>query len=82
MKRKLVISTGNPNKVKEIKNILSNLNIEVVSKKDLGLGDLQVEEDGDTLEANSLKKARSLASKMDYMVLADDSGLFVDALNG
>lgn len=82
MERKLVISTSNQNKVKEIKDILSDLNIEVVSKKDLGLASLQVEEDGDTLEENSLKKARELSKKIDYMVVADDSGLFVDQLDG
>ena len=39
-------------------------------------------EDGNTLEENSIKKAKGLAEKLDYMVLADDSGLFVDILNG
>lgn len=80
--RKLVISTGNQDKINEIKDILKSLPIEVVSKKDIGLGDLNVLEDGDTLEENSMKKAKALAAKTDYMVLADDSGLFVDALNG
>lgn len=82
MKRKLVISTGNPNKVEEIKHILADLNIEVISKKDLGLENIEVNEDGSTLEENSIKKARALASQIDYMVLADDTGLFVDALDG
>lgn len=82
MKRKLVISTGNPHKVEEIKNILSDLSIDVISKKDAGLAELEVIEDGDTLEDNSLKKARALAEHLNHMVLADDSGLFVDALKG
>lgn len=81
-KRKLVVSTGNPHKIDEIKDILKGLSIEVVSKKDVGLGYLDVVEDGETLEENSLKKAEALAEKVDYMVLADDSGLFVDILNG
>ncbi|WP_312906428.1 RdgB/HAM1 family non-canonical purine NTP pyrophosphatase [Tissierella praeacuta] len=81
-KRKLVLSTGNQHKVEEIKNILEGLSIEVVSKKDVGLGELDVVEDGYTLEENSLKKAKALAEKLDYMILADDSGLFVDILNG
>lgn len=80
--RKLVVSTGNKHKVDEIKKILNGLPIEVVSKKDVGLEKLDVIEDGDTLEENSLKKAQALAEKLDYMVLADDSGLFVDILNG
>lgn len=81
-KRKLIISTGNKNKVEEIRDILKGLNIEVLSKTDIDLGDLDVIEDGDTLEENSIKKARALAEKVDFMVIADDSGLFVDELNG
>lgn len=82
MKRKLIISTGNQNKVEEIKKILKDLDIEVLSKDDIGLGDLEVLEDGDTLEENSLKKAQALSERLNYMVLADDSGIFVDALGG
>lgn len=80
--RKLVVSTGNQHKIEEIKDILKGLPIEVVSKKDLGFGSLNILEDGKTLEDNSLKKAKGLADKLDYMVLADDSGLFVDILDG
>lgn len=82
MKRKLVISTGNKNKVEEIRDILKDIEIEVLAKGDLGLGPIEVVEDGDTLASNSLKKARALGEKTDYMVIADDSGLFVDYLNG
>lgn len=82
MKRKLVISTGNMNKVDEIKKILKDLPFEVVSKNEIGLKDIDVIEDGNTLEENSIKKAKALAEKIDYMVLADDSGLFVDELDG
>lgn len=82
MKRKLVISTGNMNKVDEIKKILKDLPFEVVSKNEIGLKDIDVIEDGNTLEENSIKKAKVLAEKIDYMVLADDSGLFVDELEG
>lgn len=81
-KRKLIISTGNQNKVKEIAHILKDLPIEVLSKKDLGLEDLEVIEDGKTLKENSRLKAKALFEKIKYMVMADDSGLFVDALNG
>lgn len=81
-KRKLIISTGNGNKVKEIAYILRDLPIEILSKKDIGLGDFNVLEDGDSLEENSRLKAKALADKIDYIVMADDSGLFVDILNG
>ena len=81
-KRKLIISTGNQNKVDEIAVILKDLPIEILSKKEIGLGDLNVIEDGATLEENSILKAKALAEKTNYMVVADDSGLFVDYLNG
>lgn len=80
--RRLVLSTNNTHKVEEIKNILKGLPIEVLSKKDLGMANFEVEEDGDSLEENSTKKAKALAEKTEYMVMADDSGLFVDALDG
>lgn len=80
--RKLVISTNNEHKVEEIKDILKGLPIEVLSKQDVGIENFEVLEDGDTLEENSIKKAKALAEKVEYMVMADDSGLFVDVLNG
>ncbi|WP_128425370.1 RdgB/HAM1 family non-canonical purine NTP pyrophosphatase [Gudongella oleilytica] len=80
--RKLVLSTSNKNKVNEIREILKDLPVEILSKEEIGLGRLEVVEDGDTLESNSLKKARALKELTPYMVMADDSGLFVDALNG
>lgn len=80
--RKLVISTGNEHKVHEIKEILKDLPIEVLSKKDLGLNDFEVVEDGVTFEDNSVKKAKALAEKVDFIVMADDSGLCVEVLNG
>ncbi len=81
-KRVLVLSTGNINKINEIKHMLRDLEIKVLSKEDVNLEDFEVIEDGNTLEENSLKKASALAEKIDYMVIADDTGLFVDALNG
>jgi len=81
-KRMLVLSTGNINKVKEIKDILKDLPIEVVSKDELGLEDIDVEEDGETLEENAIKKAKAIKDRVHGMVMADDSGLFVDYLNG
>lgn len=80
--RRLVLSTNNEHKVEEIKNILSGFPIEVLSKKDIDMANFEVDEDGDTLEENSIKKAKVLADKVDYMVMADDSGLFVESLNG
>lgn len=59
-----------------------DLNIEVLSKEDIGLKDLDIEEDGETLTENSIKKAKALKEKTPYTVMADDSGLFVEALDG
>ncbi|GFN36975.1 XTP/dITP diphosphatase [Tepidimicrobium xylanilyticum] len=81
-RRRLILSTGNINKVEEIKDILKDLPLDVLSKKDLGLGSIEVEENGDTLEENAIIKAKSLANMVDGMVMADDSGLFVNYLNG
>lgn len=80
--RKLVLSTGNKNKVKEIKEILKDMPIQILTKDEVGLADLEVVEDGTTLEYNSLKKARAISNLVDAIVMADDSGLFVDSLNG
>ena len=80
--RKLVLSTGNKNKVREIREMLIHLPIEVLSKDDVNLGNIDVVEDGISLKENSIKKAQALSQHTDFMVMADDSGLFVDALNG
>lgn len=82
MKRKIVLSTGNPHKLEEIRYILKDLPFEVISKDEIGLKNLEVIEDGTSLEENSIKKAKALSKNTDYMIIADDSGLFVDALNG
>lgn len=80
--RKIIISTGNKNKVLEIKKMLKDLPIEVLSKDEINLSHIDVIEDGMTLSENSIKKAKALSEHTDFMVMADDSGLFVDALNG
>ncbi len=82
MNRKLILSSGNAHKIKEIKEILKDLNIEIVSKDDLGFKDLDVDEDKDTLEGNAFKKAEELSKLVNGIVIADDTGLFVNALNG
>lgn len=78
---RLLIATNNQGKVKEIKAILGGFYDEIVSLKDAGLS-LEVEEDGDSFEANAVKKAREAAVLAQCDALADDSGLCVDALFG
>lgn len=80
--KKIILSTGNIDKIEEIKDILKDLPFSIYSKKEVGLGDLEVEEDGDTLEENAIKKAMAISERVDGIVIADDTGLFVDKLNG
>ena len=81
-RKKLILSTGNLDKIREIKDILKDLPIDIISKEDIGLGDLEVEENGNTLEENAIIKAKALAERTNGIIMADDTGLFVDALKG
>lgn len=78
----IIVSSGNKHKIVEIKEILSDLPFNIVSKNEIGLEKLEVEEDKDTLEENALKKALEIAKRVEGIVIADDTGLFVDKLNG
>ena len=78
---KLLVGTGNPGKVREFRELLDGLPVELVAPVDIGL-DIEVEETGDTLEENALIKAQAYANAGGVLTLADDSGLFVDALDG
>jgi len=78
---KLLIATRNKHKLREIREIFSIPALEIVSALDYPqIPD--VEEDGDTFEANAVKKATTLAKATGLWALADDSGLEVDALGG
>lgn len=78
---KLVIASGNKGKIIEIKAILAELPLKIVSMKDEGY-DIEFEETGTTFRENALIKANSLNRYVKGMVLADDSGLEIDYLNG
>ena len=81
MKRRIVFATGNENKMKEIRMILSDLNTEIVSMKEAGV-DIDIVEDGMSFEENAEIKARSVARILtNDIVLADDSGLEIDYLD-
>lgn len=81
-KKKIILSTGSKNKVKEIKAILGDSEFEILDKNEAGYPDIDVEENGDTLEENSKLKAMGIWELSGGIVLADDTGLFVDALDG
>lgn len=81
-KKKIVLSTDNEHKVEEIKKILNGLDVEVLTKSEILKGNLQVDENSNTLEGNAHLKAIALKKHTSYAVIADDTGLFVEALNG
>lgn len=80
MNKKIVFATGNEHKMVEIRMILADLGMEILSMKEAGI-DVDVVEDGSTFEENALIKAKEIAKHTDAIVLADDSGLEVDYLN-
>lgn len=81
MKRRIVFATGNENKMKEIRMILADLNMEIVSMKEAGV-DIEIAEDGMSFEENAEIKARSVSRVLTSdIVLADDSGLEIDYLD-
>lgn len=79
--KKIYLSTGNKGKISEIKKILSDLNYSVYSKAELGINE-EVEENADTLEGNSMLKAKFLKKFTGDIVMSDDTGLFVNSLGG
>ena len=79
--QKLVAATGNPGKLREFRELLAGSGVEIVSAADAGWTG-EVVEDGDTLRENAGKKAREIAAATGMTALADDTGLFVDALDG
>lgn len=78
---RIVFATGNEGKMREIRMILADLGLEVVSMKEAGIS-ADIEENGKTFEENAKIKACGIAEFCGDIVLADDSGLEIDALNG
>ncbi len=77
--KKIIFATSNEGKMKEIREILKDMEAELLSLKDAGL-DPDIEENGATFEENAVIKARQVMELTGEMVLADDSGLEVDYL--
>lgn len=77
---KIIFATGNEGKMKEVRMILADLGLPVLSLKDAGIN-VDVEENGTTFEENAQIKAKAIMELTGAVVLADDSGLEVDALN-
>ena len=85
--KKLILASNNNKKIKELKEILSDIQVKVRSLSDEGIH-IDVVEDGTTFEENAKKKANEIFEFLkekgedDFIVLSDDSGLEVDYLNG
>lgn len=80
MERKVIFATSNEGKMKEVRAILEDLGMEVLSMKEAGIS-VDVVEDGTTFEENAVIKATEIQKVCGEIVLADDSGLEVDYLN-
>lgn len=79
--QKLILASGNPHKLIELRQLCGNLNVEVVSIIEV-LPDWDVEETGVTLTENALLKASTASKETGFPCIADDTGLFVDVLGG
>ncbi|RYL93842.1 XTP/dITP diphosphatase [Sporolactobacillus sp. THM7-4] len=77
----VVIASNNQGKIKEIKALLADFDVDIRSLKDLGV-DINVPETGTTFQENARLKAETLSNQLNMITIADDSGLVVDALNG
>lgn len=78
--KKLIFATGNQGKLKEIREIMADLDVEVLSMKEAGV-QTEIEENGTTFEENAVIKARAVGKLTGELTLADDSGLEIDYLN-
>ncbi len=76
----IIFATQNKDKVKEVKQIMSDMNINIITMQEAGI-DIDIIEDGETFEANAIKKAKEIMKISGHMVFADDSGLEIDYFN-
>lgn len=78
---KIILASNNQKKLKELKAILSDMDVELMSQREAGCN-FEVEETGTTFAENAYLKAKAVADATGVITVADDSGLMVDALNG
>ena len=79
MKNKIILASNNAGKIKEYQNAFKDLNVEILSLKDIGLN-IDIKETENNFKGNALLKARTIYNKVKMPVLADDSGIIVNAL--
>ncbi len=77
---RIILASNNNGKIKEVRQILDNPELEIVTMKEAGV-DIDIEENGTTFEENALIKARAVMEHTGCLTIADDSGLEVDAMN-
>lgn len=82
LEMKIVAATQNKHKIDEIQAITKEFGMEVISRGEAGVPDIEIVEDGITFEENSEKKAKEIMELCGAITIADDSGLMVDALDG
>lgn len=80
MEKKIIFATGNEGKMREIREILADIRVKVLSMKEIGI-DIPIEENGSSFEENAVIKAKAVSEVCGEIVLADDSGLEIDYLN-
>jgi len=80
--KKIIMATNNKGKIEELKKMLSKY--EILSQKEAGIEDLDVEENGETFEENAIIKVNSIRNMVDKeaYIIAEDSGICIEALNG
>ena len=78
--KKIIFATGNEGKMKEIRRILADPSLEILSLKDAGIH-ADIDENGKSFEENAMIKAEAICKMTGEIVLADDSGLEIDYLN-
>lgn len=78
--KKIIFATSNQDKMREIREILADMDVEVVSMKEAGIH-ADIVENGSTFEENAVIKARTICEMTGEITLADDSGLEIDYLN-
>ena len=78
----IIAASRNEHKIREINEITSRFGLNIISRDDAGVSDVDIEEDGTTFEENSFKKANEIMKMTGKIAIADDSGLEVEYLHG
>lgn len=78
--KRIIAASQNEHKIKEIEAITKEFGMEIISRHDAGIADIDIEEDGVTFEENSYKKAYEIMKLSGEITIADDSGIVVDCL--